>query len=158
MGKTFGKVKVCLSGDFGPKAEKVRQWVEANGGRLSKHVDTDVTHLITTKDAFRKPTGEGIVNALSKTCRITFNITKTLTVREARRIKGIKIVSIDWLEDSLLSKSRRPKREGPYLWSHVVKDGKRKKAEKRHEGKEPAIAVTGMLSVNRHKSTLQMWH
>jgi hypothetical protein len=34
-------------------------------------------------------------------------------------MKGLKIVSIDWLEDSLLSKSRRPAREGPYLFKRV---------------------------------------
>jgi anthranilate synthase/indole-3-glycerol phosphate synthase/phosphoribosylanthranilate isomerase len=66
MGKTFGKVNVCLVGDFGTKAEKVKQWVEANGGKLSKHVDSDVTHLITTKDAFRKPVADGTVNLSSK--------------------------------------------------------------------------------------------
>jgi hypothetical protein len=37
-------------------------------------------------------------------------------------MKGLKIVSIDWLEDSLLSKSRRPAREGAYLF----KRGKKK--------------------------------
>jgi anthranilate synthase/indole-3-glycerol phosphate synthase/phosphoribosylanthranilate isomerase len=65
-------------------------------------------------------------------------------VREARRIKGIKIVSIDWLEDSLLSKHRRPKREGPYLWSKIIRDGKRKAAERRDKSKESVVANIGM--------------
>jgi hypothetical protein len=34
-------------------------------------------------------------------------------VRDARR-QGVKVVSLDWLEDSLLSSSRRPKREKEY--------------------------------------------
>ena len=68
MGKTFGKVNVCLAGDFGTKAEKVRQWVEANGGRLSKHVDKEVTHLITTKNAFHTPVENGRVALLPTIC------------------------------------------------------------------------------------------
>jgi hypothetical protein len=34
---------------------------------------------------------------------------------------GIRIVNYDWLEDSLLSLTRRPKGEGPYLLKNNVK-------------------------------------
>lgn len=52
-------------------------------------------------------------------------------VRAAKRIKGVKIVPIEWLEDSLLSKSMRPKREGPYLWARKLKTEKKQALEKR---------------------------
>lgn len=140
---------MCLAGDFGVKAEKVRQWVEANGGRLSKHVDRNVTHLITTKDAFRKRVAYGIFDLLSKICPPPLN-SKWLVfiVREARRIKKIKIVSIDWLEDSLLSKDRRPKREGPYLWRGIVNNWKMGGIENRGTRKALAIADAGKLSAD----------
>lgn len=47
-------------------------------------------------------------------------------MREAKRRKHIKIVTYDWLEDSLLSKTSRPKREGPYLWERILKEQKKK--------------------------------
>lgn len=46
-------------------------------------------------------------------------------MRKAKRLK-IKIVSYDWLEDSLMSKSRAPKREGPYLLDTILKNEKKK--------------------------------
>lgn len=42
-------------------------------------------------------------------------------VEKARSLK-IKIVTYDWLEDSLMSKGSRPKREGPYLWDHILRE------------------------------------
>ncbi|PGH11131.1 hypothetical protein AJ79_05078 [Helicocarpus griseus UAMH5409] len=105
MGKTFRSITASLAGDFGPTAEKVKQWIEANGGRFFRSLDSNVTHLIATKDAFRK---------------------SNPIVRDAGKIRGLKIVKLEWLEDSLLSKSRRPKRETEYLWTK--KGSKVKKA------------------------------
>ncbi|EQL29968.1 hypothetical protein BDFG_07456 [Blastomyces dermatitidis ATCC 26199] len=119
MGKTFRKQHISLAGDFGPISEKIKQWVEANGGDFSKHPEKGATtHLITTKDAFRK---------------------RDATVHQARKIKGLKIVKLEWLEDSLLSKTRRPKRENEYLWYQTrgtcKRDtGKRKNASKNIDG------------------------
>ncbi|EDN02885.1 predicted protein [Histoplasma mississippiense (nom. inval.)] len=87
MGKTFRKIHISLAGDFGPMSEKIKQWVEAKKDAT--------THLIATKDAFRK---------------------HDAAVQQARNITGLKIVKLEWLEDSLLSKKRRPKRETEYLW------------------------------------------
>lgn len=58
-------------------------------------------------------------------------MTNRCAVRAAKRIKGVKIVPIEWLEDSLLSKSMRPKREGPYLWARKLKAEKKLALEKR---------------------------
>lgn len=45
-------------------------------------------------------------------------------------MKHVKIVSYDWLEDSLMSKTRRPKRETQYLWEKLLKKKTQKKAAK----------------------------
>ncbi|KAK2801973.1 hypothetical protein FQN50_007531 [Emmonsiellopsis sp. PD_5] len=103
MGKTFRKINASLAGDFGAMTDKIKQWVEANGGTFSKNINSNVTHLIATKAAFRQP---------------------LQAVRDARKVKGLKIVKIEWLEDSLLSKSRKPKREAEYLWARPRNGGK----------------------------------
>ncbi|KAK2748049.1 hypothetical protein FQN55_004598 [Onygenales sp. PD_40] len=105
MGKTFRKINASIAGDFGTMSDKIKQWVEANGGTFSKNIDSTVTHLIATKAAFRKP---------------------LQAVRDARKVKGLKIVKLEWLEDSLLSKSKKPKREGEYLWARPRNGGAKK--------------------------------
>lgn len=40
----------------------------------------------------------------------------------AKAIGTVKIVSYDWLEDSLLSRSKRPKPEEPYLWKKLLRE------------------------------------
>lgn len=72
-----------------------------------------------------------------------------IAVRAAKRVKGLKIVSSDWLEDSLLSKSRRPKREGPYLWSQLTK-----KARKASSGRKEADKDANTKQINGLYKTL----
>ncbi|KLJ11139.1 hypothetical protein EMPG_13591 [Blastomyces silverae] len=121
MGKTFRKLHISLAGDFGQISEKIKQWVEANGGDFSKHIEKGATtHLITTKDAFRK---------------------RDATVQQARKIKGLKIVKLEWLEDSLLSKNRRPKRENEYLWYQTR--GTRKRDTAKHKSATKDIDGVG---------------
>ncbi|KAL5364048.1 hypothetical protein BJX96DRAFT_167978 [Aspergillus floccosus] len=47
-------------------------------------------------------------------------------VETAKRLGTIKIVSYDWLEDSLMSKWRKPKRETPYLLENILRNRKSK--------------------------------
>ncbi|EZF27283.1 hypothetical protein H112_00707 [Trichophyton rubrum D6] len=122
MGRTFKNITVSVTGEFGPIADKFKKWVEANGGSFSKEVNSEVTHLLSTKRAFKANNN---------------------AVRAAKRVKGLKIVSSDWLEDSLLSKSRRPKREGPYLWSQLTK-----KARKASSGRKEADKDANTKQIN----------
>lgn len=46
----------------------------------------------------------------------------SLTVEKAKKSGKIKIVSFDWLEDSLLSHSKRPKPEKAFLWSTLLRE------------------------------------
>lgn len=51
-------------------------------------------------------------------------------------MENVKIVSYDWLEDSLQSKSRRPKGEKDYLWTNILKNEAKKKQTKAADGKK----------------------
>ncbi|PLB36414.1 BRCT domain protein [Aspergillus candidus] len=108
MGKTFEKINACSAGDFGNNSNKIPQWIKANGGQYSKSVVEGVTHLISTVEAYKKD-----VEA----------------VRMAKQLQTVKIVSYDWLSDSLLSKTRKPKAEKQYLLENVVKEEKKGKSQ-----------------------------
>ncbi|KAF3893483.1 BRCT domain-containing protein [Trichophyton interdigitale] len=126
MGRTFKNITLSVTGEFGPIADKFKQWVEANGGSYSKEINSEVTHLLSTKGAFKANNN---------------------AVRAAKRIKGLKIVSSDWLEDSLLSKSRRPKREGPYLWSQLTKKARKTSSVRKEADKD---ANTKQINAGHH--------
>lgn len=51
------------------------------------------------------------------------------TVRVARKSRHVKVVTFDWLEDSLQNHGH--KREGPYLWKKIVERKEVKKARRR---------------------------
>ncbi|PLN77541.1 hypothetical protein BDW42DRAFT_156988 [Aspergillus taichungensis] len=108
MGKTFGKINACSAGNFGSNSNKIPQWIKANGGQYSQSVDMGVTHLITTVEAYKKD-----VEA----------------VRVAKQLRTLKIVSYDWLSDSLLSKTRKPRAEKQYLLENIVKKEKKGKSQ-----------------------------
>ncbi|RAK83022.1 BRCT domain protein [Aspergillus costaricaensis CBS 115574] len=100
MGKTFKNIHATSFGKFDGNSDKVPQWIRANGGQYSKDISTDITHLITTKEAFKD---------------------------------NVEVVSYDWLEDSLLSKNRRPKRETEYLLANILKSEKKRKRKNEKE-------------------------
>ena len=101
MGKLLARVVVCHSNDFGGKKNiQIQKWVVRHGGTFRKRLTSDVTHFISSEHAWKK---------------------YLPIVREARRQKKTRIVSLDWLEDSLLSKNRRPKDTTPYLWETARK-------------------------------------
>ncbi|GLA58144.1 hypothetical protein AtubIFM54640_007290 [Aspergillus tubingensis] len=53
MGKTFKNIHAASFGKFDGNSDKIPQWIRANGGQYSKDISTDITHLITTKEAFK---------------------------------------------------------------------------------------------------------
>lgn len=59
MGRTFKNITVSVTGEFGPISDKFKQWVEANGGSFSKEVNSGVTHLLSTKGAFKSNNNAG---------------------------------------------------------------------------------------------------
>lgn len=96
--KTFKKVVLCHTDDFGDTTEKIRKWVKYHGGRVEKDITPEVTHLVASVKAWKN--GHKIV-------------------KQAQKRRSIKIVTLDWLEDSLLSHSASPKKVEPYLWSTI---------------------------------------
>ena len=62
MGKTFQKIHGCSVGNFESNGDKIPQWIRANGGKYSKDINNEVTHLITTKEAYKRnvPIGESV--------------------------------------------------------------------------------------------------
>ena len=63
---------VAVTGDFGSARshEKMKQWVEKNGGTFSKEITKSVTHLVCSKEEWKRKGPMGIsVHALS--CKVT---------------------------------------------------------------------------------------
>lgn len=54
MGRSFRSVVLTSTGDFGDKTDKIKQWVEANGGIYSKDITPNVTHLVCSDKAWKK--------------------------------------------------------------------------------------------------------
>ena len=59
---------------------------------------------------------------------------QSLLVEQALKIRSLKIVTFDWLEDSLLKGTR--KKEGPYLLNQFFKEKEKAKAKKKAVRKE----------------------
>ncbi|KAI8952061.1 hypothetical protein F4801DRAFT_577935 [Xylaria longipes] len=84
----FKDCVVSIAGDLDDydwREEKVKQWVQYWGGAFSSIVDGNVTHLLCTRNNFKK---------------------KIADVRVALKSKNTKIVMRDWLEDSINKKLR----------------------------------------------------
>lgn len=65
MKNPFKRFTIAVTGDFGAARthEKMKQWVETNGGTWATKIDSAVTHLICSKEHFTKSVamGESIV-------------------------------------------------------------------------------------------------
>ncbi|KAK4693793.1 hypothetical protein P7C71_g3669, partial [Lecanoromycetidae sp. Uapishka_2] len=104
----FRRLTIAVTGDFGASRghEKMKQWIQVNGGRFATEVNDGVTHLICSKDHYREDVA---------------------MVDKARALKTVKIVSFDWLEDSLMKMvplSDRNYLMGPKMRTTAVKKAK----------------------------------
>ncbi|KAI8634966.1 hypothetical protein F5Y19DRAFT_132158 [Xylariaceae sp. FL1651] len=82
----FKDCVVAIAGELGHehwKEDKVKGWVSVWGGTFSSTVDASVTHLLCTQDNFKQ---------------------KTAPVKAALQNRDTKIVTRDWLEDSINKK------------------------------------------------------
>ncbi|MCJ1389867.1 hypothetical protein MMC18_002724 [Xylographa bjoerkii] len=104
----FKKCIIALTGDFDKPYERIKKWIEIQGGEFTSKIDSNVTHLVSSKDHFKK---------------------SVAMVQQARKLKKCKIVSWDWLEDSLLAK--RPLRVGDFLLKGQVKAKVKAKATRK---------------------------
>ncbi|RAH65127.1 BRCT domain protein [Aspergillus aculeatinus CBS 121060] len=128
MGKTFHKIHASSAGKFPKDGDKIPQWIRANGGEYHSAITPQVTHLITTLEAYKK------------------NIAP---VREAKALKNIKIVTFDWLEDSLLGRGKKPKRVTEYLLETIVKDEEKRKKKPAREASRTTKPVDAAAATTR---------
>ncbi|KZF19658.1 hypothetical protein L228DRAFT_250720 [Xylona heveae TC161] len=99
MRNCLKRCTIAISGEFGPgrSNENIKRWIKNNGGTLASGITEDVTHVVCSEMHYKRKTG---------------------IVQKAQVSKKIKIVSFDWLEDTL--RRRSPRREGPYLWKNLL--------------------------------------
>ncbi|KAF2838230.1 hypothetical protein M501DRAFT_1017252 [Patellaria atrata CBS 101060] len=103
MKNPLAKHVIAISGEFGSGAshDNMRRWIDAHGGKTTSTINNSTTHLICSKDHWKH---------------------QVAVVKSARNFSSIKIVSYDWLEDSLRGQTH--KREAPYLWTKLEKTDK----------------------------------
>ncbi|KAF1962294.1 hypothetical protein CC80DRAFT_531217 [Byssothecium circinans] len=98
MGRGIGCLKnlvITAAGEVGPGKgnEKIKKWINANGGIWVPKVSERVTHLIASKDAWKR---------------------SAEAVKQAQKLGNIWIISYEWLEDSLTRKRKLPEKK--YTW------------------------------------------
>ncbi|OAL44629.1 hypothetical protein IQ07DRAFT_245979 [Pyrenochaeta sp. DS3sAY3a] len=106
MGVLSG-LTVAVYGTHPHEPHQIKKWVEANGGRWSPSFRIGVTHVITSKAAWKKA-ADPIQQASDR---------------------GVWLVSFDWLEDSLNAK--RKLSEKRYTWDHLVKEKQKRREWKK---------------------------
>ncbi|KAF2733931.1 BRCT domain-containing protein, partial [Polyplosphaeria fusca] len=107
MGAALKNTVISATGELGVSYDQIKKWVNANGGQWSPKVMKGVTHLISSKEHYKK---------------------KVDSVNTAEEI-GARIVSYDWLEDSLQKK--RKLAEKKYEWKKLGHDRRIRKGIKR---------------------------
>lgn len=101
---------------------QLRKWVEANGGRWLPTVNKNTTHLICSKDAWKRAKHAPTSDASAKND----------LVGKAKEVEGCYIVSYDWLEDCLHKKRRLSEKR--YAWGRREKVRRRERRMGRVEG------------------------
>lgn len=98
---------IAVAGTLDYDNTQIKKWVEANGGRYSPSVSKHITHLITSKEAWKNASDE---------------------VQKAVKHQAW-VLTYDWLEDSLLKK--RKLAETKYSWEDKEQERKRNKEMKK---------------------------
>jgi len=101
------KLTIAVVGTHPHDAKQIKTWIERNGGKYSAKINKSVTHLIASKEAYKKPAD---------------------AVQQATDL-NIHVVSYDWFDDSLQSKKRLGTRK--YTWEVLMKERRKKKELKR---------------------------
>ncbi|MCJ1386901.1 hypothetical protein MMC17_010029 [Xylographa soralifera] len=122
MPNGFKKCIIALTGEFDKPSEKVKKWIEIQGGQCTTKIGSNVTHLVCSEDHFKKSVS---------------------MVQQARKLKRCKIVSWDWLEDSLLAK--RPLRTGDFLLKGQVKAKAKVKATRKEIRDDNVMKGVGLF-------------
>ncbi|KAF2865165.1 hypothetical protein BDV95DRAFT_263607 [Massariosphaeria phaeospora] len=130
------KLIITASGDVGPGRgnEQIRKWVDANGGKWVSKIQKGVTHLICSKENWKKE-----VDAVQLAIDL-----------------GAHVVSYDWLEDSL--QGRRKLAEKKYTWSEVSKVRRKTKEIKRLSTKADSMKFQKGCDQARKDTGSDLYH
>jgi len=101
------KLTIAVVGTHPHDAKQIKAWIERNGGKYSAKINKSVTHLIASKEAYKKPAD---------------------AVQQATDL-NIHVVSYDWFDDSLQAKKKLGTRK--YTWEVLMKERRKKKELKR---------------------------
>lgn len=54
---------IAVTGDFGPNrtTDKMKSWIQHHAGRFSNEISSNVTHLICSKEHFKKEVAMGML-------------------------------------------------------------------------------------------------
>lgn len=124
----------------GDQHNKVAGWLNNLSGKLNTSFGPNTTHLIVSKKRWDEDPKPAVLQK---------------ALDEMARGRDLKIVTFEWLEDTLNAQSR--KREGPYEFVRMEEaaakvSAKNKKAAEKEE-KRAAKSVPGILSEVFHEST-----
>ncbi|KAI1640218.1 hypothetical protein F4809DRAFT_665591 [Biscogniauxia mediterranea] len=103
--------------DRGWKVSDVERWVTCWGGTFSHALDPGVTHLLATEDQFRQ-----------RAPRVREVMTTTM--------RGVHVVTPDWLEDSINCRRRLPERPYSLRRAQREEDARRRRRERARRGIE----------------------
>jgi len=101
------KLTIAVVGTHPHDTKQIKAWIERNGGKYSAKINKSVTHLIASKEAYKKPAD---------------------AVQQATDL-NIHVVSYDWFDDSLQAKKKLGTRK--YTWEVLMKERRKKKELKR---------------------------
>ena len=59
MPNAFKRCVIALTGDFDKPYEKVKKWIELQGGQCSVKIGSNVTHLVCSEDHLKKEVSMG---------------------------------------------------------------------------------------------------
>lgn len=67
MGKPLVNLTIAVTGDFGERRDiqKMKSWIQANGGTFAGEMSSKVTHLICSKKHYKKHVDIGTDSSLA---------------------------------------------------------------------------------------------
>ena len=161
---------------------KMKEHIEKNGGRYTSKVDRKTTHLVCTKSQYRKKAIKGQFHQPHPSYVVTSSFDYTelaldhsltqanpcqcLAIDPSIVIQAevwkVDIVTLEWLEESLLSTRMRAKKSEKYLVSSVVKQADQRKATlklaRRDTMRKEGMFVTKLLMITSNSYAVRKWH
>lgn len=100
----------------------ISRWVSRRGGVLTSEMTDQVTHFICPVEEYKSKTLRGKLPLVLHSFHFWYSRLRHVTVKQAAKLgaKQCKIVTLDWLEDSLFKSKKLPVKD--YLLNAVLKN------------------------------------